>query len=247
MKLEERLVIAADFNPRKIGGHAAVAAAVLDFATQLEGSGIYIKLNSVLRSYGYELIDQLHTKGLKVFADLKLNDISNTLETDAELLAEHKPEIVTVMCSTGVSGMSVVQKILTKTEVLGVTVLTSFDDKDCKDVFACSSGEGVVRLASLAQSAGLKGLVLSAKEISLVEKHFPRIFNFNTPGIRPEWSLVDGDDQSRVLTPAQAIAHGADRIVIGRPISQAPDPREAVLRTLEEIEEGLKNRLRVVT
>ncbi len=249
LKPEERLIVAADYSPRNFGGIQGVESKVLALAKELEGLGIYIKVNSVLRAVGYDLIIRLHNLGLKVFADLKLIDIPNTIGTDGEMLAEVKPEILTVMCCAGIDGMNAVQKVLgNTTEILGVTILTSLNEEECQRIFTCSTKAGVLRFARMAQSAGLGGLILSPKEVDILNKRFELTLSLNTPGIRPVWSLVEGDDQSRVLTPQKAIENGAERIVMGRPIVKASandkglpkNPREAVERTLEEIKTGLK-------
>lgn len=240
MRLEERLIVAADYDPKKSGGMEGAIECVLNLAENLRGLGVYIKVNSVLRVAGYQLIDKLHDKGLKVFADLKLIDIPNTMKADAAFLAAYSPEMLTVMCCAGIDGMHAVQSMLPDTKVLGVTVLTSLNEEECQAIFTCSTKAGVLRFARMAKLAGLGELILSPREIEIVKDRFELGLGLNTPGIRPEWSLVEGDDQSRVLTPTQAIKNGATRIVIGRPIVQADNPREAVQRTLEEIQQGLK-------
>ncbi len=245
---EERLIVAADFHPESCGGISGVETKVLCLAQELEGLGVYIKVNSILRAIGYELIMQLHELGLKVFADLKLIDIPSKMAIDGAMLAEARPEIVTVMCCAGVDGMHAVQDALqSKTKVLGVTVLTSLNEEECQAIFTCSTRAGVLRFARMAQLAGLDGLILSPKEVEVVKQRFELSLELNTPGIRPEWFITDKDDQSRVLTPELAIKNGAERIVIGRPIIQAgpneegfpKNPREAVERTLDEIRAGL--------
>lgn len=247
---QERLIVAADYSPKDFGGIAGVEKQVLALATDLQGTGVYIKVNSVLRAVGYSLITRLHDLGLKVFADLKLIDIPNTMGTDGEMLAEVKPDILTVMCCAGIDGMRAVQKILgSTTEVLGVTILTSLNEEECQAIFTCSTKAGVLRFSRMAQLAGLGGLILSPQEVEVVNKRFELTLSLNTPGIRPIWSLVEGDDQSRVLTPQKAIVAGAQRIVMGRPVVKAgpndkgmpKSPREAVERTIEEIEAGLSS------
>ena len=246
---EERLIVAADYSPKEYGGIQGVKKKVLALARNLKGLGVYTKVNSILRAIGYDLIPKLHDLGLKVFADLKLIDIPKTMKIDGEMLSEVKPEILTVMCCAGVDGMRDVQKTLEGiTEVLGVTVLTSLDEDKCDEIFACSPKAGVLKFAYMAQSAGLGGLILSPKEVEIIKSE-PKLMSLslNTPGIRPKWSIVEGDDQARVTTPLQAIKNGSDRLVIGRPITQAgpndkglpQSPREAVERTLEEIRQGL--------
>ena len=222
----------------------------LELCQQLEGSGVYVKANSVLRAVGYSLITKVHDFGLKMFADLKLIDISETMKIDGQMLLEVKPDILTVMCCAGIDGMHAVQKVLgDTTEVLGVTVLTSLNEEECQAIFTCSTKAGVLRFAWMAQHAKLGGLILSPKEVDVVNNRFELMLSLNTPNIRPEWSIVKGDDQDkkRGLTPKKAIKNGAQRIVMGRPITQAgpndkglpQSPREAVERTLEEIREGL--------
>lgn len=250
LKPQERLIVAADYSPKDLGGIAGVEKQVLALAENLQGTGVYIKVNSILRAVGYSLITKLHDLGLKVFADLKLIDIPNTMKTDGEMLAEVRPDILTVMCCAGIDGMHAVQKILgSTTEVLGVTVLTSLNEEECQAIFSCSTRAGVLRFSRMAQLAGLGGLILSPQEVEVVNKRFELLLSLNTPGIRPVWSLVEGDDQSRVLTPQKAIAAGAQRIVMGRPVVQAgpndqglpQSPREAVDRTIAEIEAGLSS------
>lgn len=250
MILEERLIVAADYSPKEYGGIQGVKKKVLDLAIDLKGLGVYVKVNSILRAIGYDLIPILHDLGLKVFADLKLIDIPKTMKIDGEMLSRVQPELLTVMCCAGVDGMRDVQETLKGiTEVLGVTVLTSLDEKKCKEIFACSPKAGVLKFAHMAQSAGLGGLILSPKEVEIIKSDSKLTLSINTPGIRPEWAIVKGDDQARVVTPKKAIESGADRIVVGRPITQAgpnnkglpQSPREAVERTLEEIRQGLSS------
>jgi orotidine-5'-phosphate decarboxylase len=241
LKPAERLIVAADYKPSECGGGAGVKSKVMALAKILAGLGVYAKVNSALRYCGYGLIKELHDLGLKAFADLKLIDIPETMSIDAELLSEFKPDIVTVMCCAGIDGMAAVQKkIGPECEVLGVTVLTSLDEEECQAIFTCSTKAGVLRLARMAKLANIGGLILSGQELEVLKKKNELVLlSRNTPGIRPLWSVVKGDDQSRIVTPAQAIKNGAKRLVIGRPITQAADPREAVIKTLAEIEQGL--------
>ncbi|HEY4509909.1 MAG TPA: orotidine-5'-phosphate decarboxylase [Candidatus Paceibacterota bacterium] len=240
MELAERLIVATDYDPRKEGGVWGVRDKVLRMGNSLQGLGVIIKTNSVLRAIGYTLISDLHDQGLQVFADLKLIDSPHTMEIDAVMLAECPPEFVTVMCCAGIEGMGAVQRILgEKTKVLGVTILTSLDEEECQSIFSCSTKAGVLRFARMAQLAGLKDLILSPQEAEMLRGKKELVVGLNTPGIRPAWSLVPGDDQRRIMTPFKAFLAGVDRIVIGRPITESKNPREAVERTLEEIQAAL--------
>lgn len=238
----ERLIVAADYSPAKYGGIVGARRKVLNLAWELEGTGIYFKVNSVLRAYGYDLVNDLHKLGIKVFADLKLNDIPNTMRTDAEMLAEVRPEIVTVMGSAGIKGIKTVKEVLgDATEVLVVTVLTSLDDNKCQQIFGCSTDAGVLKFARIAQSAGADGLILSPADIGILKGKPEITLPMNAPNFRPKWSFVENDDQNpdRSLTIVEAFKNGLERAVMGRAIIDAQSPREAVMLTLEEIEEGL--------
>jgi len=244
MKLEERLIIAVDFNPKDFGGSRfEVWRNVQAFLKKVHGTGVYVKFNSFLRAFGYDLIDIVHEYDLKMLADLKLIDIPKTLELDGVFLRESKPEMVTVMCCAGVEGMSWLKRELPNTEVLGVTVLTSLKDPECKEIFTCTAEEGVLRFAHMANDANFDGLILSPHEAGIIRSGTELQLSLNTPGIRPEWAFVEGDDQSRVMTPYKAILGGADRIVVGRPIMQASNPMEAIVRTLEEIDCAIEDRM----
>lgn len=241
LRTEERLIVTVDYKSSEQGGISGVEKKVMELADALEGTGVYIKVNSILRALGYDLITRLHDMGLKVFADLKLIDIPNTMGTDAEFLQEINPEILTVMSCAGIDGMCAVQKVIgRRCEVLGATVLTSLNEEECQGIFSCSTKAGVLRFSRMAQLAGLGGFILFPKEVDILVNRFELTLTLNTPGIRPEWSLVKGDDQSRVLTSSKAIQNGAERIVLGRPVTQSDNPRDAVFRTLDEINDGLK-------
>ena len=239
----ERLIVAADFKPLSTAGDCPqgrmwVVEQVMALANMLRGTGVYLKVNSALRAHGYGLIDYIHTCGLEVFADLKLFDIGETLSTDGVLLRETGPEILTVSCMTGTEALKALKKQLPDTEVLGVTVLTTIRDPECSGLFHYSTVlDYVCRLASMADSAGMDGIICSAKEAKAVRQFIRPTMTINTPGIRPVWTIVAGDDQNpeRIMTPTEAIKAGVTRIVLGRPIIGAKSPYDAVMRTIDEI------------
>lgn len=237
LKPEERLIVAADFEPPEGSGRFWVEAEVIGLAKKLAGTGVIIKVNSALRACGYGLVDQIHDHGIGVFADLKLYDIPNTLAVDGVFLRRSKPEIVTTVCSAGIAAMSALKKELPETEVLGVTVLTSLKEADTQAMFTCSTEEAVMRFAQFAADAKIDGLISSPKEAEVLRAKFGIVLSLNTPAIRPSWFKDPNDDQNpeRIMTPAKAIMAGADRIVVGRPITKAENPYDAVMRTIEEI------------
>lgn len=235
---QERLIVAADFKPEGPNGRERVREQVLNLAADLYNLGVCLKVNSVLRACGYELIEEIRSEyGLRVFADLKLCDIPNTLETDGKFLRAAEPDLVTVVCATGTEAIRALKAELPDTEVLGVTVLTSLTEDECQVLFSCSVEEAVVRFSALTCNSGLQGLVCSAAEATMLRSKYLETLSLNTPAIRPEWAIISGDDQNtnRVMTPAAAIKAGADRIVVGRPIVNSDDRRAAAIRTIEEI------------
>ena len=238
----ERLIVAADFKPTAPNGRKWARTQVLTLADKLKGTGVYLKVNSALRACGYDLIGEIHSRGLRVFADLKLFDIGETLSADGVLLREFKPELLTTVCVAGVTAMQALKAELPDTEVLGVTVLTSLKDGDTNAMFTCSTEEAVMRFAQVAADAKIDGLISSAKEAEVLRAKFGMVLSLNTPAIRPAWAIVPGDDQNpdRIMTPAKAIKASADRIVVGRPIVRAENPYDAVMRTIEEIASAME-------
>lgn len=207
---------------------------VLTLANSLKGTGVYLKVNSALRACGHSLIREIQDRGLRVFADLKLHDIPETLTIDGMFLHEAKPEILTVVCTSGVDAMKALKAQLPDTEVLGITVLTSFSGAEVDNIYHRSIPTTVCCLAEIAQDAGLDGWIASPHEAEML-RTLSDTMTINTPGIRPVWANVASDDQKRIMTPAEAIKAGADRIVVGRPIVKAEKPYDAVMRTIEEI------------
>lgn len=238
LKPAERLIVAADFKPEEGQGMWLVRDKVIKLADQLHGTGVYLKVNSVLRFYGYDIIRQIHECGLKVFADLKLYDIEETLGTDGDFLRETKPELLTTVCTVGKSSMRLLRsKLSPDTEVLGVTVLTNLTNSDTDLMYGTPVVEAVKNLVFYSLDS-VDGFVCSPKEVRMLREAYSGFtFTLNTPGIRPKWASVWGDDQNpeRIMTPREAILAGADRIVVGRPIIRAENPHDAVMRTIEEI------------
>lgn len=244
----DRLIVAADFKlmPPQLGQF--VSDRVLALADELKGTGVYLKVSSALRASGYGLIEQVRDRGLQVFADLKLIDIPETLSTDGEFLRHARPELLTVMCMAGIDAMKALEAQLTHTEILGVTVLTSLKSADTLMMFDRGVSAAVQQFAIMAEKAGIDGVIASPMEVEMLRSKFKNeLMTINTPAIRPTWTTVYGDDQDpdRVMTPTEAIKAGADRIVVGRPILQAKSPRDAVMRTIDEIANALKQKEKV--
>ena len=188
-------------------------------------------------SHGPKIVDAIHSKGKKVFLDLKYHDIPNTASKAALAAARMGVYMFNVHASGGLEMMKrcreslvelCLRENLERPKILGVTVLTSLTREILRDELGIQYGlkTHVRHLSGLSLKAGLDGVVASAREIETIRSHCGRGFLIVTPGIRPSWTPPD--DQNRTMTPKEAIREGADYLVIGRAILQQPDPLKAV-------------------
>jgi len=189
---------------------------------------------------GPEVLHALKSRGFEVFLDLKYHDIPNTVAQAVLAAAEAGVWMVNVHASGGARMMKAARDALDKVPsesrplLIGVTVLTSMNQEELNALGVPGSLEDqVIRLASLAKDSGLDGVVCSALEAARIKQVCGQDFVTVTPGIRPAGSSAD--DQTRIMTPAQAVQSGADYLVIGRPITAASDPMEAAKHILAEI------------
>jgi orotidine-5'-phosphate decarboxylase len=172
--------------------------------------------------------------GLPLFLDLKLHDIPNTVAGGVRAIARLKPALLTVHTQGGAAMMRAARDAaLPDTQVVGVTVLTSLNDDDLHSMGVADGSQAqVMRLARLAHSSGLDGIVCSAHEVAQAAAHWPG-GSFVVPGIRP--AGADAGDQKRVMTPRAARDAGATVLVIGRPITAAADPAAAAAAIAAEL------------
>ncbi len=172
------------------------------------------------------VLDITHASGLPLFLDLKLHDIPNTVAGAMQAIHVLEPAIVTVHASGGRAMMEDAKAAAGEhCKVVGVTMLTSLDERDmARTGISGAPHDHVMRLAELAESAGLDGVVCSGQEVASVHKQWKKGF-FVVPGLRPAGAAVG--DQKRVVTPRKARDDGASVLVIGRPISKAADPQQA--------------------
>jgi orotidine-5'-phosphate decarboxylase len=224
----------------------------LDVSTEEEALGLTGQLlESEVFKVGLELftaegpllIEKLKSHNKKVFLDLKLHDIPNTVAGAVRTGTRHGVHMMTLHASGGKEMMKraadaaaeEATKLGTARPLLvGVTVLTSLKTEHLQTIgIQSDTEEQVKRLAGLAREAGLDGVVCSPQEIDLVKGEYGQDFLVVAPGIRPAWAAAQ--DQKRILTPSQAIRKGADYIVIGRPIIKDSSPRDAFHKILEEL------------
>jgi orotidine-5'-phosphate decarboxylase len=178
-------------------------------------------------AHGPAGVDRVAALGLPVFLDLKLHDIPNTVAKSVAALAPLAPAILTVHATGGHEMLRAAKQAAPPgTRVVAVTLLTSLDQADLGDLgMTWSPKDQVTRLARLARDAGVDGIVCSGEEVADAKAAWPHGF-FVVPGIRP--AGADIGDQKRVVTPQRALQDGASVLVIGRPITAAPDPADAI-------------------
>ena len=204
------------------------------------GLELFISQGPVILKAIYE------TAGSKIFLDLKLHDIPATMNRAFLAASTFYPEFVTVHCDAGGGFLKeVADNNPGNTKILAVTLLTSLNRANLlrlgyKEKYTEDLSSLVLLRARLAKEAGCQGVVCSGHEVEMIKAELGKDYIAVTPGIRPAWSLVEGDDQKRVVTPRIAVEKGADYIVIGRPIRDASDPSDAAKRVAEEIEAGIE-------
>lgn len=187
---------------------------------------------------GLEFARDLAASGKKVFLDLKLHDIPNTVKKAAAQVSRLGMTYLTVHAFPQTMKAALEGTQGTGTKILGVTVMTSYDDSDLSAAgYALGVKELVAHRARQAKAIGIGGLILSAEEVVAMRKIVGETLDLVTPGIRPAGSAVG--DQKRVMTPGEAIKAGATRLVIGRPITEAADPKTAADAVAHEIAAAL--------
>lgn len=229
---EPRIVVALDY---------ADAASALQLVERLDPSLCRLKVGKELfTAAGPQLVENLIAKDFGVFLDLKFHDIPTTVQKACEAASRLGVWMLNVHASGGTAMMQAAREGVEKSGrqplLIAVTVLTSMNQSALNEIGVEDDLQNqVLRLASLTKQAGLDGVVCSAQEAQMLKKQLGEDFCLVTPGIRPKTASLD--DQSRVVTPSQAVAWGADYLVIGRPITQATDP----LQALQAIHQELQN------
>jgi len=236
MDPKERLIIALDVDTE-----AKAVALVEKLKTLVSVFKIGFELFS---SCGPSIVQAVTKRGCKVFLDLKFHDIPNTVSKAALSVMKlgvfmfnvHALGGYDMMKKTADSVKAEAERLkIERPKVIAVTILTSMDENALKNAgISDSMNEEVLRLASTAKDAGLDGVVASPQETALVREKLGGDFLIVTPGVRPSWAAAG--DQKRIATPKDAIRDGASFIVVGRPVTEAKDPAEAVRKILAEIQ-----------
>ena len=225
-----KIIVALDFPE---------AVPALALADRLQPSLCRLKVGKELfTAAGPQLVEQLQKRGFEVFLDLKFHDIPNTTAQACKAAASLGVWMVNVHASGGRRMMEAAREALAniqrRPKLIAVTVLTSMSQADLVELgITVTPAEQVLRLAGLAQASGMDGVVCSAQEAAELRKRAGPDFCLVTPGIRP--ANAAADDQSRIMTPRAALEAGSSYLVIGRPITQAPDPLQALHDILKDI------------
>ena len=226
---DSKVIVALDY---------ADAASTLNLVNQLDPALCKLKVGKELfTAAGPQLVEKLIAKNFQVFLDLKFHDIPNTVKNACQAASNLGVWMINVHASGGSAMMQAALEGVNKSKhqpyLIAVTVLTSMNQASLNEIGIETSVENhVLKLAKLTENAGLHGVVCSALETQLLKKHLADDFLLITPGIRP--ASANLDDQSRVLTPSQALQMGASYLVIGRPITQADNPLKALEAILVE-------------
>jgi orotidine-5'-phosphate decarboxylase len=183
---------------------------------------------------GPEVLRAVSSTAAKVFLDLKLHDIPNTVANAVAAASTLGVQMLTIHLSGGAEMIRAATVPKGKMSILGVTVLTSANEPTLRETGVSGTIENqVLRLAKLGVENGIDGIVASPHEIKMLRREFGDRIKIVVPGIRPNWSQPG--DQKRFMTPRQALDAGADYLVIGRPITAHPNPRDAVAKILDEL------------
>ncbi|NNM69610.1 MAG: orotidine-5'-phosphate decarboxylase [Gallionella sp.] len=223
MNNDPKIIVALDF---------AVSSSALALAERLDPAACRLKVGKELfTAAGLVVLERLMRLGFEVFLDLKFHDIPNTTAQACKAAAELGVWMLNVHALGGRRMLQAAADAIANTgqhpKLIAVTLLTSMAQEDLADIgIAESPAQLVVRLATLARDCGLDGVVCSAQEASLLRANLGKAFCLVTPGIRP--ALASLDDQSRVMTPQAALLAGSSYLVIGRPITRAADPLQAL-------------------
>jgi orotidine-5'-phosphate decarboxylase len=227
---DPKIIVALDYP---------AAAPALALADRLQPSQCRLKVGKELFiAAGPAVVEQLMQRGFEVFLDLKFHDIPNTAAQACKAAAGLGVWMVNVHALGGRRMLEAAREAIARSakqpRLIAVTLLTSMAQEDLADIgISATPADTVLRLATLARDCGLDGVVCSAQEAALLRKHCGNGFCLVTPGIRP--AAAGADDQSRVMTPLAALHAGSSYLVIGRPITQAADPLQALLDINHEL------------
>jgi orotidine-5'-phosphate decarboxylase len=233
--VKEKIIVALDFEDLEDA---------INICRELKDSIKIFKIGwKLFINYGYDSISYLKKEGVEVFLDLKFHDIPYQIGGVCRKIVEMGIRIFTCHALGGYEMMKEISRLTDeyakklqrrKPEIFGVTLLTSLNEKDIQSFgFQSDTRNICLQLAYLAQKAGLTGVVASPLELNFLRSKLNKDFKILTPGIRLETHRKE--DQKRFLTPGEALRHGASYIVIGRPVTKAKNPKEELLKIIDDM------------
>ena len=226
MKKNEKIIVALDFNEFEEAEN---------MVKELKDAIFFkVGLQSFIK-FGKRILDVLKKENKRVFLDLKFYDIPNTVSGAVKSSLVYFPYFLTIHLLGGCDMIkAAIESSGDNVNIVGVSVLTSLDNKDLNDIGITNNTEKeVLKLVELGLNCGLKHFVCSGKEVKTIRENFGKEPILITPGIRPEWASKG--DQKRILTPEKAISLGSDYLVVGRPITKNENPNSAFNKILHEI------------
>jgi orotidine-5'-phosphate decarboxylase len=230
LSMRERLIVALDVSS---------PAAAQELVQRIgDAAGIYKVGLQLFTSAGPELVRDLVASGRRIFLDLKLHDIPNTVSHAVKAAVELQVHMLTLHASGGAAMLRAATEAAGgRLNLLAVTVLTSLTDEDMRETgISGRVTDQALRMAALARNAGCQGVVSSPREALAIRKSLGEGFAIVTPGVRP--AGAESNDQQRTATPSQAIANGASHIVVGRPITHAAEPAQSARAIIAEMEQA---------
>jgi len=227
---EPRVIVALDFP---------TTGPAFDLLARIDPTQCRVKIGKeMFTRAGPAFVEQVAAEGFDIFLDLKYHDIPNTVAAACAAAADMGVWMVNVHASGGRKMMTAAAERLAGLDqrplLIGVTILTSLVDDDLEEIgYSGSPADNVLRLAALAEESGLDGVVCSPLEVGPLRAQRSAGFRLVTPGVRPAGTSVD--DQKRIMTPGDAIRAGASYLVVGRPITAAPDPLDSLIAINAEV------------
>ena len=225
----DKIILALDTQEEAVAHH---------LLKSLAGENIWMKIGmEAFYAFGPEIVTRAHEQGFRIFLDLKLHDIPNTVSSAVKTLSRLPISMLNVHAAGGremmKQAMDILHSMPNRPRLIAVTQLTSTTETQMQNEqrIATSLQESVLHYARLTQESGLDGVVCSPLEVQLIKRELGQTFLTVTPGIRP--AEINRDDQKRITTPAEALSLGSDFLVIGRPITASSDPKRALQLILQ--------------
>lgn len=231
-----RLIVQADCYIPQDNPQVFLWEQIISLCQVLKGTDVYIGIGPALRTYGYKIVETIHSLGLEVFCDLNLLVKKTTMECDAKLIKRFNPDCLTVSCLSGSDSMRAFSQMLPDTKVFGTAILTNQGDAVAKALYGCTVAETIERLSQQVMIAEIAGIISPANEAPIARQYIGESQKIIAPSISPAWSINPHGAAYGPMTVGLAIEkYYVDSVVVGNAIVGHENPLIAVEKTLEEI------------